>query len=102
MKDDCYKEYLLLVIFKPGFFCLFKCHSYTTNGMIVRAPLDKKRSEYLLKILAVPKRLAYMYLQCRKNSVVYSLLEVIHHWIAFLIHAFLTPAEKDHTRPGKE
>ena len=42
MKDDCSKEYLLLVLFKPGLFCLFKCYSYTTDGMIVGATLNRR------------------------------------------------------------
>ena len=42
-----------------------------------------------------------MHLQCRKYGVVYSLFEVIHHWIPFLVDAFLTPSVKDHARPDK-
>ena len=40
-----------------------------------------------------------MYLQCGKYGIVYSLFQVIHHWIPFLVHAFLTPSVKDHARP---
>ena len=42
-----------------------------------------------------------MHLQCRKYGVVYSLFEVVHHWIPFLVDAFLTPSVKDHARPDK-